>query len=257
MIAYLQEQSCDLSLVSDFAYLPGMDGLEADRDLITRLVEWSGHKPARIATAAGMANTTLNRPYKGTATTRISQPTLDKLKRAYPDFPGWNDAPEPNARLAPPMEGASERRMHRDVPIFGTALGAEAVIDGEAVEQTELNRGEVIGYRRRPVLLDGRVDIYALYVQGSSMEPRHRDGAVLFVEERRRPSVGDDAVIYLRPLDDTDDGKRAHMVMVKTIVRKSASYIELEQYSPRITFRVPMDRVVRMDRVITLDELTD
>ena len=146
--------------------------------------------------------------------------------------------------------------MKRDVPIYGTALGADEVVDGEAVEQTELNRAEVIGYRRRPVLLDGRADIYALYVQGSSMAPRHRDGAILFVEERRRPSVGDDAVVYLR-VPDEHDGERPSCVLVKTVVRKSASYVELEQYNPPLTFRIPMERVARMDRVITLDELTD
>lgn len=152
------------------------------------------------------------------------------------------------------MEGASDARMVRDVPIYGTALGAEEVYDGEAVEQTMLNTGEVIGYLRRPVLLDGRVDVYGIYVQGSSMSPRYRDGATLFVENRRRPAVGEDAVIYLVDADG-EDGERASCVLVKTLVRKSASYIELEQYNPPLTFRVPMGRVLRMDRVITLDEL--
>jgi phage repressor protein C with HTH and peptisase S24 domain len=163
---------------------------------------------------------------------------------------------ESNARLAPPMEGASSQRMRRDVPIYGTALGAEVIVDGEAIEQTELNRGEVVGYRRRPVLLDGRADVYALYVQGSSMHPRHRDGAILYVESRKRPAVGDDAVIYLRAPDGLD-GERTSSVLVKTLVRKSASFVELEQYSPATTFKIPMERVERMDRVLTLDEMTD
>src|ERR1051325_7446441 len=63
-------------------------------------------------------------------------------------------APETNAKLAPPMEGPGSTRMRRDVPVYGTALGASEVIDGEAVEQTYLNTGEVIAYRRRPVILD-------------------------------------------------------------------------------------------------------
>jgi transcriptional regulator with XRE-family HTH domain len=165
-------------------------------------------------------------------------------------------AMESNAILAPPMEGASLQRMKRDVPVYGTALGADAIVGGEAIEQTMLNKAEVIGYRRRPVLLDGRADIYALYVQGSSMEPRHRDGAILYVEERRRPSVGDDAVIYLR-VPDEHEGEMPSQVLVKTLVRKSASFIELEQYNPPKVFRIPMEQVARMDRVLTLDEMTD
>lgn len=152
------------------------------------------------------------------------------------------------------MEGGSAARMHRDLPIYGTALGAETVVNGEAIEQTMLNRGEVVEYKRRPPILDGRADVYGLYVQGSSMQPRFRDGATVFVESRKRPAIGDDAVIYLRSPDETD-GERPTSVLIKTIVRKTATYVELEQYSPPLTFRIPTERIDRMDRVLTLDDM--
>lgn len=152
------------------------------------------------------------------------------------------------------MEGASAERMRRDVPVYGTALGADEIVDGEAIEQTTLNTSEVIGYLRRPVLLDGRADVYGLYVQGSSMSPRHHDGATLFVEGRRQPRIGDDAVVYLRA-PDFHDGERPSSVLVKTLKRKTAAFIELEQYSPPLTFRISTERVERMDRVIPWDEL--
>lgn len=160
---------------------------------------------------------------------------------------------EPNAKPFQ-MEGASDERMVRNVPVYGTALGADEIVDGEAIEQTTLNTSEVIAWLRRPVLLDGRADVYGLYVQGSSMSPRYRDGATVFVERRKTPKIGDDAVIYLRMPDD-DDGERASCVLIKTLVKKTSAYIELEQYNPALTFRIPMDRVAQMDRVITLDEL--
>ena len=255
MIANLQVQSFGTIANSVFANTDRM--AEADRELIQRLTSFAGISASELARRAGLTPSTLTRPLNQPVKHRLSAPTLDKLKETVPDFPDWNaSALRPNARLAPPMEGASEARMKRDVPIYGTALGADEVVDGEAIEQTELNRAEVIGYRRRPILLDGRADIYALYVQGGSMAPRHRDGAILFVEERRRPSVGDDAVVYLR-VPDEHDGERPSSVLVKTVVRKSASYVELEQYNPPLVFRIPMERVARMDRVITLDELTD
>lgn len=163
---------------------------------------------------------------------------------------------ETNAKLAPPMEGPGSTRMRRDVPVYGTALGAAVVIDGEAVEQTTLNTGEIIAYRRRPVILDGRPDVYALYAQGMSMFPRYKDGSILFAEGKRRPAIGDDAIVYLRGPDE-DDGERIEQVLIKTLVRKSASFIELEQYNPPHVFKVAMERVFRMDRVLTLDEMTD
>jgi hypothetical protein len=152
------------------------------------------------------------------------------------------------------MEGSGAQRMSRDLPIYGTALGADEIVDGEAIEQTTLNRAEVVEYKRRPQILDGRADVYGLYVQGSSMQPRFRDGDTVFVESRRRPAVGDDAVIYLRAPDEAE-GERVSSVLIKTIVRKTASYVELEQYNPHLTFRIPMERVDRMDRVLTLDDM--
>jgi hypothetical protein len=152
------------------------------------------------------------------------------------------------------MEGSGASRMNRDVPIYGTALGADEIVDGEAIEQTTLNRAEVVEYKRRPPILDGRADVYGLYVQGSSMQPRFRDGDTVFVESRKRPAVGDDAIIYLRTPDETE-GERVSSVLIKAIVRKTASYVELEQYNPALTFRIAMERVERMDRVLTLDDM--
>lgn len=161
--------------------------------------------------------------------------------------------PETNARPVR-IETVPADPMTRDVPIYGTALGADEIVDGEAIEQTYLNTSEIIGYLRRPPILVGRQDIYALYVQGMSMSPRFRDGATLFVEKLRPVRVGDDVVVYLRAPDE-HEGERPSGVLVKTLVRKTASYIELEQYAPAITFRLPVERVARMDRVIPWDEL--
>jgi hypothetical protein len=227
-----------------------MDGLEADKLLIEGLVAWAGQRPARIALAAGIANTTVNRPYRGTATTRISQSTLDKLRGAYPEFPGWSQTPDYNARPAPPMEGATDRRMRRDVPIYGTALGAPKIIDGEAIEQTMLNSGEVVDYAKRPVILDGRSDVYGLYVQGSSMSPRHYEGETVYVDPRRTPKIGDDVVVYL-----TEDGERDGCALIKRLVRTTANYVELEQFTPAKIFRIDRGRVSKVHRVIPWSEL--
>jgi hypothetical protein len=44
-------------------------------------------------------------------------------------------------------------------------------------------------------------------------------------------------------------------VLIKTIVRKTASYVELEQFNPACIFRIPAERIERMDRVLTLDDM--
>jgi hypothetical protein len=163
--------------------------------------------------------------------------------------------PDGNASRPTEFEGASLERMRGDLPIYGTALGAEAIVDGDAIEQTSLNKGEILGYAQRPVILNGVPDVYGLHVQGSSMDPVHVEGAFIVAQKGKPLRIGDDVVVYLRPQDDTDDGKAARMVMIKRLVRRTAHYIELRQFSPDITFRVSTDDVLRTDRVLTLGDL--
>ena len=173
----------------------------------------------------------------------------------YPNTapPIVDEIPEQNA-LVFRMEDGGGLRMYRDVPIYGTALGADEIIDGEAIEQTTLNRAEVTEYRKRPPILNGRADVYGLTVQGSSMSPLFKDGRTVLVEERKRPAIGDDAVIYMRG-PDGNDGEQIERVLIKHVVGKTASHVELEQYNPAKTFKLPMERVYRMDRVLTLDDI--
>jgi hypothetical protein len=66
--------------------------------------------------------------------------------------------------------------------------------------------------------------------------------------------------VYLRSNgegDLADDGESARMVMVKRLVKRTAHFVELFQFEPIKTFRVPMDDVLRIDRVLTLDDLLD
>ncbi|GHH09253.1 hypothetical protein GCM10008023_05680 [Sphingomonas glacialis] len=160
----------------------------------------------------------------------------------------------PNARPVQ-FEGASEQRMNFDLPIYGTALGAEVIVEGEAIEQTTLNKSEIIGYAQRPVMLNGVSDAYGLHVQGSSMDPVYVDGSFIVAQRGRPLRIGDDVVVYLRPRDESDDGETARQVMVKRLVRRSAQFIELRQFNPDTTFRISMDDVLRTDRVMTLGDL--
>lgn len=163
--------------------------------------------------------------------------------------------PMTNARPVE-FEGASLERVRDDLPVFGTALGAEMLIDGERIEQTTLNTGDIIEYRKRPPVSHGVEKVYGLYVQGGSMYPAHRDGAFLFAQRDARLRVDDDVVVYLRPKDESDDGERASCVLVKRLVKRSAQFVELEQYNPAKIFRIDMKDVLQIDRVLTADDYT-
>jgi phage repressor protein C with HTH and peptisase S24 domain len=186
---------------------------------------------------------------------------LAEIKRSEADLYGSAPddplAPQPNA-VVQKFEGASEARMQQNLPIYGTALGADKIIDGIAIEQAHLNTGDIVGYAKRPVILDGRTDAYGIYVQGSSMDPAFEDGALILVETRRPARVTEYVVVYLRQNGnehDADDGESARMVMVKKLVRRSASVVQLQQYNPPMTFSIPTCDVLKIHRVIPWGEL--
>ncbi len=232
-----------------------MATVQDDIRLVQDLLKWADTNANQASKKIGKPNTTLNRFANGSAQYRLARETLTALQQAYPGFPGFADISESNA-IPFKMEGASEERMRDDLPIYGTALGAARQVDGEAIEQTTLNRAEVVNYAKRPVLLNGRADAYGLYVSGSSMEPRFDDGDMILIDPKGRVRNGDYVVVYLRPLNpEEDDGESARAVLVKKLVRRTSGYIELEQFQPATTFRVDAEEIVRVDRVIPWSEL--
>lgn len=151
----------------------------------------------------------------------------------------------------------SKNATGQHIPVFGTVLAADLTFsdDGESpgVEQTVFEMGETITYARRPYGIAPDVKVYALYVSGSSMEPRYRAGDPLFVDAKRPPSIGDDVIVQLlRPAGDEQEIAAG---LIKTLVKRTGSYLELEQYHPAIRFKVPMERVASIHRVIPLSEL--
>lgn len=150
------------------------------------------------------------------------------------------------------------RDMPRDVPILGTATGAmlEVQSNGDVARIEEMELHEEIGHARRPAALDSNRKAYALYISGDSMYPRFAGGEMVYVDPRRQPMIGDDVIVQLvgdiRP--DADPAEIKH-VLVKRLVRNTASHLELEQFNPAITFKVPKSKIHSVHRVIPWVEL--
>ena len=124
-----------------------MEGLEHDTALIRGLVAFAGVTTAEVAKKAGIAPSTLQRPAKGTATTRLSQRTIEKLQEAYPGFSGWERA----ERDAPPRReilyidssepvGSDNRDDSMAIPMLELAYGMggtflDDVDPGETLER--------------------------------------------------------------------------------------------------------------------------
>ncbi|MBW8637039.1 helix-turn-helix transcriptional regulator [Hoeflea sp. WL0058] len=106
-----------------------------------------------------------------------------------------------------------------DVPVYGQAVGGD---DGEFV----LN-GEKLDDVFRPPSLSSVIDAYAVYVTGSSMEPRYFDGEVVYVNPIKKARRGDFVVAQIR-----DPERETTMAYVKRFVRWNERELVLFQYNP-------------------------
>lgn len=152
-----------------------MAGLEDDQELLRELVRWTKLAPSPLAKAAGLTPTTITRPYNGTASTRISTPTLEKLKARWPDFPGWG-RPEPDQPVHTP--GDDTVQVAR-LPTFA-GMGGGGTGDGDA---------GTLAFSRSLIEMDLRAkadDLLAIRAEGNSMEPDFQGGDLLLIDRRRR-----------------------------------------------------------------------
>ena len=138
------------------------------------------------------------------------------------------------------------------LPLLGTALAGESEMPESGLELIELNAGEVLDYLQRPPSLASDRDAYALTILSDSMYPRFSPGERVAVSPRAPVSIGDDVIVQLRaPAHDNDDPEadRIRIVLAKRLVRRSASFVELQQFNPDQTFRIEAGRVAAIHKI--------
>lgn len=170
---------------------------------------------------------------------KLSMITPDMIAAAADRFPVVD--PTPTLRGQP-----------KDIPVYTSALAADMNFDdagngSEAVEMTVFAMNEIVAHVRRPPGLDAARKVYAVLISGSSMEPRYRPGDPVFVDPQRPPSIGDDVIIQLHAKDESQEVVTG---LIKTLVRRSSTYVELEQYHPPLRFRIEAEDMSSIHRVI-------
>jgi phage repressor protein C with HTH and peptisase S24 domain len=149
-----------------------------------------------------------------------------------------------NVSDAPYLNRDSHRKLSDDIPVYGT-------VQGGADGAFELNTGEAIDWVRRPLALEGKVGLYALYVEGSSMSPRFYPGERILVNGKKPPAIGDDVVVQVKPKREGDP-IRAYL---KSLVRRNSEEIEVEQFNPpkKRTFKAA--EILSVHVVLRRDEI--
>lgn len=183
---------------------------------------------------------------------------LDAIGIGWAEFdagiaPQAKDPEHGGAMVSSPVQDFRGLDRPRDVPVLGTPRCGEIEIDGQPIETVDVNLDDVIDHVRRPIGLDGRPDVYGIYFTGYSMMPRFEPGELAYVDPRRPPGLGDYVVVQLRGGEDQDE--RIVSSLVKRLVRRSASHVELEQFNPPAIFPVPAARIAKIHRIMPLSEL--
>ena len=132
----------------------------------------------------------------------------------------------------------SGERWPRDLRVLGMA---ECGPDGWS-----LWNGEVIEMTSRPPNLAGAALAYAVYVVGSSMEPRYHSGELVYVHPGRPVDVGAYVLVQVKPREEGEAPK----AVVKRLVRRSATKVTLEQFNPKKTIELKTSDILSMHRVV-------
>lgn len=135
---------------------------------------------------------------------------------------------------------------HKPVPLLGSAFGGEWE---DEIEMTELHLAEVLDYLGRPPSMQTDPDAYCVEIVGESMSPRFEPGERAYVSPRSAVSIGADVIVQLKGAGEEDLADRVVMVLIKRLVKRSPKFIELRQFNPDMTFRVPIERVAAVHRV--------
>lgn len=159
------------------------------------------------------------------------------------------DRPAPNATMV--AAGQAPRRpqrteMAKDVPVMGTVLGGDVGNDAEF----QLN-GQIVDRVRRPPRIAGRRDVFAAYVQGTSMSPWREPGKLIYVESVRPPTINDYVLVEMKP----SNGDEVRGALVKQFKGRTSTKLKLYQYNPAKTIELNLRDVLQVYRVMDWDEL--
>lgn len=144
-------------------------------------------------------------------------------------------------KAAPPLP--ARQAMPLDVPVMGTAAGSHL----RGAFQFE---GGIIDYVRRPPGLMNAKDIYALFVEGTSMEPQFFAGDLIYVHPHRPAKAGDIVVITCK--NGEHQSEEATLGIYR---RKTEKAVVIAKHNPKAEIELNRGLVTAIHRVLTTNEL--
>ncbi len=199
-----------------------------DLDWILEALKKPGKTQRGIAKAIGIDTTGVNRMLKGKRAIKAVE--LPKI-RAYLEVPhGQESKPQEENQgvdnthqmVASRMSGSVQLipgttgflDQPKDLPILGSV---RAGTDGFFLDQ-----GEIMGMARRPPILQGIKNAFAVYVRDECMIPAYEPGWIVHVHPTRPHKPGDNVIIEMK------DGQ----AFLKRLVRRTEKHVICKQWNP-------------------------
>lgn len=201
----------------------------------------------QVGSAIGSDKTQISKLEKGDR--KLSVQWLERLASFYGVSPGdllkQPDAPPPapNVDLSTAVDVPRVVSMPLDLPVYGVAIGGP---DGDF----SLN-GEIVDRVRRPPGLMGNSKAFAVFVRGESMEPRHYQGDLLYVDPVRPARAGDDVLVEMKPARPAEPGA----AFIKQLVSYTPVRLVIRQFNPAKDITLQTDKVLRVYKILKLADL--
>lgn len=228
--------------------------VETIQDRIRSKMEEHALNPSQLSIRAGVHKDTV-RKLLASDQQQPHGKTLRGLASALGVSEQWLltgiEALEHNPATPPPLTGDARVadvpppqmvQLPTDVPVFGTAAGSH----GAGAFYME----GVIDYVRRPPALVGAKNVYALFIEGSSMEPEHNPGDLRFVHPDRPPRIGDSVIVQTR--NGSEDSIEA---TIGRLARRSSTTLTIGKLNPPADLEIETSRILAVHKVLTLNEL--
>ncbi|MGG7519664.1 XRE family transcriptional regulator [Allorhizobium undicola] len=224
-----------------------------DDKLISRikaLIDADGRSPAAISEKIG-GKETLRKILNGSS----ANPRIDTLSKLANELGssvefllGKTDDPTPAVNAQTPSSNKHHNTKHEepltgDVPVLGTAAGS-------LVKGAFQFAGGVVDLVARPPALIGAKDIYALFVEGSSMEPQYFPGDLIFLHPHKPPRPGDIVVLQCRNAEHSPT--EATLGILNKITERTVS---LGKRNPSSNVEIERSTVTAIHRVLSVNEL--
>jgi phage repressor protein C with HTH and peptisase S24 domain len=214
---------------------------------IEQEIEKSGRSQSAIAIEAFGNESTLRKILNGT-TRSPTLKTLTKLANVLQTTPEYLMG-RAETNLFDPSSHRTETvfiqkpSIANAIPVLGTAAGSFV----KGAFQMDIG---VVDYVRRPETLFSARDVYALYVEGSSMEPQYFPGDLIYVNPHKPARSGDPVVVQTKL-----SGDQNVEATLGIYVRKTEKHICIKKRNPDTEIQILRNDATVIHKVLTMNEI--